>query len=578
MSKPEIAAPSAPRLTLRVGVAGHRPAKLAHDTRAIHRAADQVLGVIADCIQRLHAEQPNPYSAESPRIRVLSELAEGADRIVSKVALARGLSLECILPFAMSEYESDFQSAESRDEFRGLVARATSKLELDGDRHAPREAYAEAGRMLLRQCDILLAVWNGGPGEGDGGTANLVEQALAAGMPVVWIGSDAPHSILLPAGARNPRSAARPLVAIADDLERILLGAGRRHDFVPPVYYGRGRPRLTRLGIYRRFRALAERGHRHARGEEVQSETLDSSVRAEFEWADHLAIAFGERYRDSFVANYLMAAAAVGTALGGAFQGFGVWTTIAELVLIAAILVNTHVGRTRHWHEQWLGYRLLAEQLRHLQYLRPIGCPPPPVRAVGHFAGIESELQWGAWLFQARLRELPMIDARFDAPYIARVRSRIDAELQNQQQFHTFAASRSTHVHHWLHSWGGRLFAITAAVCLFHLYIELGLPGTNDLEEHLFWLLTLLPGLSAFLPALGAALAGIDNHGEFARVGYRSGAMQSSLATLRQDLARLDPVNARTVGRAGEQAAQVMLTELVDWQLIFWGRPITLPA
>ncbi len=69
-------------------------------------------------------------------------------------------------------------------------------MTLDGVRAEPpcgeADAYAEhayevTGRFVVRHCDLLIAVWDGKPGNGRGGTADIVHYATSVGVPVWWI-------------------------------------------------------------------------------------------------------------------------------------------------------------------------------------------------------------------------------------------------------------------------------------------------------------------------------------------------------------------------------------------------------
>lgn len=53
-----------------------------------------------------------------------------------------------------------------------------------------RQAYEAANGELLKRADRFVAVWDGTPPSGTGGTADTVEQARTAGLPVdvVWPG------------------------------------------------------------------------------------------------------------------------------------------------------------------------------------------------------------------------------------------------------------------------------------------------------------------------------------------------------------------------------------------------------
>ena len=52
------------------------------------------------------------------------------------------------------------------------------------------EAYMAAGRATIAHCDLLIAVWDGRPPRGRGGTAEVVHLAVAQGTPVIHIPSD----------------------------------------------------------------------------------------------------------------------------------------------------------------------------------------------------------------------------------------------------------------------------------------------------------------------------------------------------------------------------------------------------
>ncbi len=127
---------------------------------------------------------------------VVSPLAEGADRLVAKAVLAwptRGGSspprLEAVLPLPADVYVQDFATAESRAEFWALRAQATAVHTL-----APvptREgAYDQAGRWVVDNCDVLIAIWGGRPAAGQGGTAEIVDCARKSGRATYWIHAD----------------------------------------------------------------------------------------------------------------------------------------------------------------------------------------------------------------------------------------------------------------------------------------------------------------------------------------------------------------------------------------------------
>ena len=117
---------------------------------------------------------------------LLSPLAEGADRLAARVALACGAHLIVPLPMPQVVYEQDFQTPASLAEFRellqradrhfelpwaDLVARETSGLNGEGrDRGRP----ALLGAYIAHNCQILLALWDGEDSGKEGGTAQVI--------------------------------------------------------------------------------------------------------------------------------------------------------------------------------------------------------------------------------------------------------------------------------------------------------------------------------------------------------------------------------------------------------------------
>ncbi|HJQ85626.1 MAG TPA: hypothetical protein VKA21_16170 [Candidatus Binatia bacterium] len=118
---------------------------------------------------------------------VVSSLAEGADRLVVEEAIAGfGAGLIVPLPLPCAEYEKDFASPESRATFTRLLARASEVVPLP-PAPARAEAYAAAGRYVEAASDVLLAVWDGRPGQGRAGTAEVVAAARRRGLPLAWV-------------------------------------------------------------------------------------------------------------------------------------------------------------------------------------------------------------------------------------------------------------------------------------------------------------------------------------------------------------------------------------------------------
>jgi hypothetical protein len=185
-------------LTFQVGVTGHRAERLASaDHAALQTAADSVLLGARTAVLEVCGDEPST-------IRLLSSLAEGSDRLVAESALRLGYELICPLPLAPSDFERDFASAASREEFHALLARATATFVVapsagenaagDTSRTA---AYERAGRYITEACGLLIAIWDGEEARGRGGTGQVVDEAVVLGVPVAWIPLDAPAAVVV---------------------------------------------------------------------------------------------------------------------------------------------------------------------------------------------------------------------------------------------------------------------------------------------------------------------------------------------------------------------------------------------
>lgn len=115
---------------------------------------------------------------------LISCLAVGADQLAASTALELGYRLCALIP--SHNYESTF-GADKESEYRNLLARADETIILDFDQPCEK-AYMAAGTRLVDDCDELLALWDGYPAVGLGGTGDVVAYARKSGKPmhVVW--------------------------------------------------------------------------------------------------------------------------------------------------------------------------------------------------------------------------------------------------------------------------------------------------------------------------------------------------------------------------------------------------------
>ncbi|MFD0331565.1 hypothetical protein ACFQZC_34000 [Streptacidiphilus monticola] len=76
--------------------------------------------------------------------------------------------------------------ARAREAFARLLRAAVEVVEMPFDT-PDFEGYAAANEVLLARSDLLVAVWDGAPPQGPGGTGDLVRRARDVGRPVVRV-------------------------------------------------------------------------------------------------------------------------------------------------------------------------------------------------------------------------------------------------------------------------------------------------------------------------------------------------------------------------------------------------------
>src|SRR5262249_1878148 len=143
---------------LRVGVTGHR--KLGADPLVCWYVSAQCTRLLDrfQSLAQLRQVEGVAYSA----------LAVGAGQLLPEAGLGLGIPLVGTIPFAASP--ADFDGAD-RDRFEDLLCRCREVERLAYKVRSSR-AYFDAGKRVVNAVDYLVAVWDGRPAGGTGGTAD----------------------------------------------------------------------------------------------------------------------------------------------------------------------------------------------------------------------------------------------------------------------------------------------------------------------------------------------------------------------------------------------------------------------
>lgn len=579
--------PPRPRLTLNVGITGHRAAILPPEvTDQVSPVVDEVFRQLAAATVRLHGADTLLFDGAAPRLRLHTPLASGADQLAARSARASQFDVRALLPFAAEEYSDDFAKGSERAEFIRELRAADQVFSLPGCRADENDAYVLVGKAVIAAADILIAIWDGGAGNGPGGTAHVVDQALAAGVPVIHVsvnrnGGESGGLRLLTGGEIGepdvqPFGSSESFDALVRDTLLPHTDDEQRH--IADFYHETARRHVWRveyplLLAFLRVKKLApgfwrETPPRH------DPERASRPEAAAYDWANSLAIRYAQMFRSGHVANYVLSASAVLLALFGLLvPNIKFFLVLAELGTIGLLFLNTRAGTRGDWHRRWLQYRHLAESLRPLVYLKATGLLSTPFRSdfVQGNAHREAGADWTRWYAAAIWREMENpVGSIGDLETKWLVQQFTDHEIVPQAQYHRVNAARMKHLDHALHNVGNFLIGAVIAVCIIYLG---GYLLAHDLAKSLtnpFIFLT------AGLPAIGAAVFGLRGHGEHLLAASRSA---NSAVALEAAGARLAQVSdPEDLARELDHSASIMLADLNEWTIAYRERSLEIPA
>jgi hypothetical protein len=577
---------------LTVGITGHRnealPGGGVRDelSARIGRALD---GLRSEALAIRKGESA-VFAADAPCFTLVSPLASGADQMAAGLALERGWELQAVLPMT----REDCAAAEpgTAAGLHQLLARSRCVLELPGDPGSPLEAYVMAGRATVAHADLLIAVWDGLPARGRGGTAETVDLALTRGTPVLHIPVDPGLSATLLWSAFDPVVVTAPgdracgREATPDALRIVLKAvlapptAPAERSFAegflgetqrllrwrleyPLLMALTGTRGLSRRDLSARSQIAADRAEWQAYRETcVGCHGVSASfdmLEAAYGWSDRLATHFAQIYRSSHVLNFLLAAVGVWLGLSGlVLKADPVLLALAEFLVVLVVVVNTVTGSRRCWHQRWLDYRQLAERLRPMRSLKLLGiaAPDPPGTAAEPIAR-----RWIDWYSAAMWRTVGCPAGRMrreDLPTLAVAIA--ERELQPQIDYNSAAATQAERLDGRLEHVGLALFIATLLLTLLTIA---ALEFAPELIERAGNWTTVL---SAGLPALGTAIFGIRVQGDYRAAANRARHTAALLDRIGRDLR-----GTGDLPRAAdltEQAARVMLADLGEWRLV----------
>lgn len=543
-----------------------------------------------------HRFAHQPFQPTPVEWSVSSSLARGADRIVAKAVLERTVTgerprLNAVLPLEPDDYRTDFTTLDDRQNFDSLLAldpdfavvksAGAALLNVSDEKSVRDAAYFAAGKRVVDQSNFMIAVWNGRPGLGLGGTADAVHYAVQQLRPVYWI------------NATRPDQPVQIITRVYDGKE---LAAGEAVTCGLVHRPLRTRPESSDL-VDEDFRALSYYNHDPMcdpkRYLEVEAQTISRLLRAAeaagipeqvvrpvwncilpyYLRADVLAIVYQSLYVRTAKWLFCLSAAAVTVGVVQKVFERPVHLLALEILAMLLALMLLAISRREQWHEKWLRDRHLAERLRILCFTSLVAA-----RDEGHHTGngslpfycepetwVVDSTDWIAALARTRLPE---------APSFKELRAfLVAAWLEDQAQFHSKAARRRHRDAHAAHRVGTWLFIGTLLMATLHWLG--GQPSSHEAAGALT-LHNLITTLAIVLPAWGAAIHSIGSLLDHQRIAERSRRMEELLTGLAARL-RDAPAPAELVEEV-RHATELMMNENHEWRVSLSFHQLVLPA
>lgn len=623
-------------LTVRVGFVGHR----AIDDRAIRPALEAAFSLLSDVLQRLVASPTGVSTQETlgqacaclgqgaanHHLALFSGYAPGADRVAAttwhelRQADVNLGSSHCLLPFLDPEQPDDWAwtdhprkgDLETRVDLRALEAGGFNAVTiLDGVASLAelpaRDPHLDQGRWIVRWSDAIVAIWNGLPATGTGGTADTVLLALRRGLPILWIDTSTADVVLRfvpPDEVWADTSPGEILGCLADLRQREQLAPRARCDdlvaallaaFLPPdseadrlarMSYAttdtfgmadrgtsawpmgracRSFARLLGVFIARQWatfmRGLAP-APSMARGVPPEVPAL---ISLHSDHADAAASLFGNLHRGTQAAILLAAVLAVVLGTSPAVvHDLKHWVVPAEAALLGTVMIVWNLQYLATNHQRWSECRRLAERLRCLRATWPLGFDVADWRA-------DQPRTWTEWHARLIRRAAgPPSGPRAASRVLAdagRVRTDPRGVVAGQAAYNAVTAERLRVLHHRLEFVETRAFWILLVSLILYAAWDWLSPWWKG-EHHGPAATPVIGGLllmmSAVVPTLCAACLALDskldiqqNHARTERLAREFAAIDAQLAS------STSPAESIEIIR---DASRLLLRDVDSWQ------------
>jgi hypothetical protein len=279
-----------------------------------------------------------------------------------------------------------------------------------------------------------------------------------------------------------------------------------------------------------------------------------AALRAEYERADALALAYGRRWRSTLAARsfLLFATNLVSGFVGALVPSLSVVTLPVQFAATALIYLDQHISTRRRWRNKWIEYRRAAETTRIARFCVLSGAP---VLA----SGAPSWIDWRLERALRRSEPTPPLSEADAARCLAYLK---EVEIDRQIAYHHGAFRRFRRLDARLRR--ASIFALLATIAFGGALALVALLGVSSRQAPLFGAVGV--ALSA-APGLYAALNGLRNQLDVERQATRAARIGLALRRLRRSLAGAPP-DAALARAAALRAAEIMRDDVSSWNRV----------
>jgi hypothetical protein len=240
--------------------------------------------------------------------------------------------------------------------------------------------------------------------------------------------------------------------------------------------------------------------------------------------------------------------------------------SLVELGCVVAIFDSYVTVREQRYHDRWLDYRSIAEKLRHIIMLLPLGRPGIDAELPPTLGENDARAHWTNWYVRAATREAGVLSGQlFDPEYRQACHALLRHWLvRGQIRYHFHAAARAHAPLHLLHKYRYLIFTFLVLSPVVDLVTE-PIPEAHHVMR---LLIECIAELVFFcVPAIFGSLYAFTRLSDFENIEVRGRAELQRLMRVDRELSEQSDQSSVDLLRATTMTSHAMLAELVEWRV-----------